>query len=129
MAWKAQHKRTAIWIELSCCPCCCCVQELFFFHPLSPGSCFFLPHGARIYNAMVEFIREKYWEVSTGSTTKRVYPCHAPAGFHVTSPASCTAVHTEPSFHSLLTHIHRSCLIEPALPRPRSCCCSLTTRR
>lgn len=39
------------------------VQELFFFHPLSPGSCFFLPHGARIYNAMVEFIREKYWEV------------------------------------------------------------------
>ena len=28
-------------------------QELFFFHPLSPGSCFFLPHGARIYNAMV----------------------------------------------------------------------------
>ncbi|KAL4854376.1 Threonine--tRNA ligase [Chlorella vulgaris] len=37
-------------------------QELFFFHPLSPGSCFFLPHGARIYNAMVEFMREKYWE-------------------------------------------------------------------
>ncbi|KAL4423853.1 hypothetical protein ABPG75_001154 [Micractinium tetrahymenae] len=37
-------------------------QELFFFHPLSPGSCFFLPHGARIYNAMLEFIREKYWE-------------------------------------------------------------------
>lgn len=37
-------------------------QELFFFHPLSPGSCFFLPHGARIYNAMVEYMREKYWE-------------------------------------------------------------------
>ncbi|PSC73319.1 threonine-tRNA mitochondrial [Micractinium conductrix] len=37
-------------------------QELFFFHPLSPGSCFFLPHGARIYNSMVEFMREKYWE-------------------------------------------------------------------
>ena len=34
-------------------------QELFFFHPLSPGSCFFLPHGARVYNAMVEFMREK----------------------------------------------------------------------
>jgi threonyl-tRNA synthetase len=37
-------------------------QELFFFHPLSPGSCFFQPHGARIYNALVDFIRDKYWE-------------------------------------------------------------------
>lgn len=36
-------------------------QELFFFHPLSPGSCFFLPHGARIYNKLVEFIRGEYW--------------------------------------------------------------------
>ncbi|KAJ3103447.1 threonyl-tRNA synthetase [Phlyctochytrium bullatum] len=27
-------------------------QELFFFHELSPGSCFFLPHGARIYNTI-----------------------------------------------------------------------------
>ena len=37
-------------------------QELFFFHPLSPGSCFFLPHGARVYNALVALIRDKYWE-------------------------------------------------------------------
>ncbi|GAB4814792.1 hypothetical protein N2152v2_001838 [Parachlorella kessleri] len=37
-------------------------QELFFFHPLSPGSCFFLPHGGRVYNSLVELIREKYWE-------------------------------------------------------------------
>lgn len=29
-------------------------QELFFFHQLSPGSCFFLPAGTRIYNALVE---------------------------------------------------------------------------
>ncbi|PSR84853.1 Threonine--tRNA ligase [Actinidia chinensis var. chinensis] len=36
-------------------------QELFFFHPLSPGSCVFLPHGARIYNKLVEFIRNQYW--------------------------------------------------------------------
>jgi threonyl-tRNA synthetase len=26
---------------------------LFFFHPLSPGSCFFQPLGARIYNSLV----------------------------------------------------------------------------
>eukprot|EP00882_Tetradesmus_deserticola_P007840 GHRQ01008252.1.p1 GENE.GHRQ01008252.1~~GHRQ01008252.1.p1 ORF type:complete len:406 (+),score=191.43 GHRQ01008252.1:88-1305(+) len=37
-------------------------QELFFFHPLSPGSCFFLPHGGRIYNTLVELMRQKYWE-------------------------------------------------------------------
>ncbi|XP_058074212.1 threonine--tRNA ligase, mitochondrial 1 isoform X1 [Magnolia sinica] len=37
-------------------------QELFFFHHLSPGSCFFLPHGTRIYNKLMEFIRAQYRE-------------------------------------------------------------------
>lgn len=36
-------------------------QELFMFHTLSPGSCFFLPHGTRIYNRLLEFIRGEYW--------------------------------------------------------------------
>mmetsp|Transcript_3968 Transcript_3968/g.11898 ORF Transcript_3968/g.11898 Transcript_3968/m.11898 type:complete len:700 (+) Transcript_3968:207-2306(+) len=36
-------------------------QELFFFNPLSPGCGFFLPHGARIYNTLINFIREEYW--------------------------------------------------------------------
>ncbi|KAF9935194.1 threonyl-tRNA synthetase [Linnemannia zychae] len=35
-------------------------QELFFFHELSPGSCFFLPHGARIYNTLMLFIKDEY---------------------------------------------------------------------
>uniref|UniRef100_A0A8B9ETQ4 threonine--tRNA ligase n=1 Tax=Anser cygnoides TaxID=8845 RepID=A0A8B9ETQ4_ANSCY len=35
-------------------------QELFFFHKLSPGSCFFLPRGAHVYNALVDFIRSEY---------------------------------------------------------------------
>jgi len=35
-------------------------QELFFFHELSPGSCFWLPHGTRIYNTLVEFIKSEY---------------------------------------------------------------------
>ncbi|KAF5392891.1 hypothetical protein D9757_000801 [Collybiopsis confluens] len=35
-------------------------QELFFFNDLSPGSCFFLPHGTRIYNALVELLRLEY---------------------------------------------------------------------
>jgi threonyl-tRNA synthetase len=32
-------------------------QELFFFNDLSPGSAFWLPHGTRIYNTLVEFLR------------------------------------------------------------------------
>ena len=35
-------------------------QKLFFFHEWSPGSCFFLPHGARVYNKLVSFIRDEY---------------------------------------------------------------------
>ncbi|WOL17014.1 threonine--tRNA ligase, mitochondrial 1 [Canna indica] len=35
-------------------------QDLFFFHPLSPGSCFFLPHGTRIYNKLIDFLRAQY---------------------------------------------------------------------
>ncbi|KAM4708864.1 threonine--tRNA ligase 1, cytoplasmic isoform 2-T2 [Discoglossus pictus] len=35
-------------------------QELFFFHELSPGSCFFLPKGAFIYNQLIDFIRQEY---------------------------------------------------------------------
>ncbi|RKP26240.1 hypothetical protein SYNPS1DRAFT_32780 [Syncephalis pseudoplumigaleata] len=35
-------------------------QELFMFHELSPGSCFFFPHGARIYNALLDFMKQQY---------------------------------------------------------------------
>ncbi|KAK9470279.1 uncharacterized protein V1510DRAFT_423462 [Dipodascopsis tothii] len=35
-------------------------QELFFFHELSPGSAFWLPHGTRIYNTLIEFLRAEY---------------------------------------------------------------------
>ncbi|WPG98128.1 Hypothetical protein R9X50_00091400 [Acrodontium crateriforme] len=37
-------------------------QELFFFHQMSPGSAFMLPHGMIIYNALQSFIREEYWK-------------------------------------------------------------------
>lgn len=36
-------------------------QSLFFFHELSPGSCFFLPHGARVFRCLQQMIREQYW--------------------------------------------------------------------
>ncbi|VDO95445.1 unnamed protein product [Heligmosomoides polygyrus] len=35
-------------------------QELFFFNPLSPGSAFWYPKGAHIYNTLVNFIRKEY---------------------------------------------------------------------
>ncbi|CAI5742349.1 unnamed protein product [Hyaloperonospora brassicae] len=35
-------------------------QQLFMFHPLSPGSSFFLPHGTRIFNTLADFIRREY---------------------------------------------------------------------
>ena len=38
------------------------VQKLVFFHDLTPGSAFWLPHGARIYNKLVDFVREFLWD-------------------------------------------------------------------
>lgn len=35
-------------------------QELFMFHEMSPGSCFWLPHGTRIYNTLVDLMRNEY---------------------------------------------------------------------
>ncbi|KAH9816732.1 hypothetical protein DFH28DRAFT_1124859 [Melampsora americana] len=35
-------------------------QDLFFFHEMSPGSCFWLPHGTRIYNTLVDFLKSEY---------------------------------------------------------------------
>ena len=35
-------------------------MDLFFFHKYSPGSCFWLPEGAYIYNKLIEFLRKEY---------------------------------------------------------------------
>lgn len=35
-------------------------NELFFFSELSPGSCFFLPKGAFIYNTLINFLKTEY---------------------------------------------------------------------
>lgn len=37
-------------------------QELFFFDPVSPGSAFWLPHGTRVFNKIVQFLKEQYWK-------------------------------------------------------------------
>ncbi|CAH8390996.1 unnamed protein product [Eruca vesicaria subsp. sativa] len=36
-------------------------DEIFFCNPeRSPGSCFLLPHGTRVYNKLIEFIKKEY---------------------------------------------------------------------
>ena len=35
-------------------------QELFIFNEMSPGSAMWLPHGARIYNTLVDTLRTEY---------------------------------------------------------------------
>lgn len=35
-------------------------QKLFYMHPMSPGSIFMLPHGTRIVNRLLEFLRKQY---------------------------------------------------------------------
>ena len=34
--------------------------KLFFFDEISPGSCFFLPHGTTVYNKLIQFLRYYY---------------------------------------------------------------------
>lgn len=38
------------------------LQTPFAGCQVSPGCCFFLPHGARIYNALVDMIKKEYWD-------------------------------------------------------------------
>lgn len=35
-------------------------QDLFFFNEMSPGAAFWLPHGTRIYNTLVDTMRSEY---------------------------------------------------------------------
>jgi threonyl-tRNA synthetase len=35
-------------------------QQLFTFHPVSPGGVFFLPHGTRIVHRLLDFVRSEY---------------------------------------------------------------------
>lgn len=35
-------------------------QKLFFFDQMSPGSCFWEPHGARIFNKLISWLRSEY---------------------------------------------------------------------
>lgn len=37
-------------------------QDLVMFHELSAGSAFWLPHGTRIYNRLIQFIKDFYWD-------------------------------------------------------------------
>lgn len=54
-------------------------QDLFFFHALSPGCAFFLPLGGRIYNTLIDYMREKYWEYEYEEVRERCNKRSLPA--------------------------------------------------
>lgn len=58
-------------------------QELFFFDRLSPGSCFFQPAGARIYNALQDVRR------------RPLLPCHKPIPCYLSPPTSGVLKHAQ----------------------------------
>ncbi|XP_070991281.1 threonine--tRNA ligase 1, cytoplasmic-like isoform X2 [Oncorhynchus clarkii lewisi] len=72
-------------------------QELFFFNDVSPGSCFFLPKGAHIYNTLADFIKLEEEIIACLDFVRSVYRVF---GF---------------SFHCLLSTRPTPCLGEPAL--------------
>lgn len=37
-------------------------QDLFYFNELSPGCCFFLPHGTRVYKKLMSYLEKEYWD-------------------------------------------------------------------
>lgn len=50
--------------------------DLFMFHELSPGCAFFLEHGTRIYNTLVDFIKREYRKRGyTEVITPNMYNC------------------------------------------------------
>ncbi|XP_031712524.1 threonine--tRNA ligase 1, cytoplasmic [Anarrhichthys ocellatus] len=69
-------------------------QDLFFFHDLSPGSCFFLPKGAFIYNTLIEFIRVRQTCV-THAGSKWVLPFSPGLPANLNSPFLCLEVQSE----------------------------------
>ncbi|KAI9610853.1 hypothetical protein H4Q26_008695 [Puccinia striiformis f. sp. tritici PST-130] len=72
-------------------------QDLFFFHELSPGSCFWLPHGTRIYNTLVEFLKPYVYKLLLESLLPIEYLDFSPFVFQVLSQMLelCTN-HSEP---------------------------------
>ncbi len=51
-------------------------QELFMFHELSPGSAFFLPHGTRIYNELLSYVRDQYHKRDYQEVRRPPPSCH-----------------------------------------------------
>lgn len=77
-------------------------QELFLFHPLSPGSCFFLPHGTRIYNTLVEFMRDQFWKrYATASNPHPQKPEDKPT-------AATSTLKVSDRWHGRLVHCERN---------------------
>lgn len=69
-------------------------QELFFFHDLSPGSCFFMPRGAYIYHTLTEFIR-------VGDTAKCLFLSQISLTFSQNDNGNIQIILTEYQYYKL----------------------------
>jgi hypothetical protein len=99
-------------------------MELFFFHQLSPGSCFFLPNGARIYNTLmqVRFVfptcfplaPASFWPTVPAFTTLMQVRFFSPTCFLLAPASFCPTV---PAFTTTVMQVCRTCL-SPSRPLP-----------
>lgn len=65
-------------------------QDLFFFHNMSPGSAFWYPKGAHIYNSLTNFIRKEYRKRGFMEVRAKPLDCeHTPTCFR-SSRRTCT---------------------------------------
>ena len=64
-------------------------HDLFMMHPLSPGSCFFMPHGARIYNQLMDVSgRHANWSVGPAKLNAARRPQESSQGLEASHKAS-----------------------------------------
>jgi len=96
-------------------------QELFFFHDLSPGSAFWLPHGTRIYNTLVEFMR-----VSLLSTRNHNY---LEADLDSSRSRSTVAATTRKSSLPTCSTRNSGKLLVTGKTTPKTCSNSMSKRR
>lgn len=66
-------------------------QGLFMFHPWAPGSPFFLPHGARVYNKLVNFMRNEYRQRGYQVRQMRTIHTHTRTCAHCSAQLTCGA--------------------------------------
>jgi len=100
-------------------------QELFFFDKLSPGSCFFLPNGARIYNTLIQVcyphagnskLGGGYLEVIWQTTIAEILVPGGRGRQSSENPRACVLL----SLCTIICHLAQSAVLHLPMRKPRS---------